>query len=176
MKTMTSSHQIPNFPWGPKFKLAEDNLFVFLLLASLIASLELSIALFNLLPISNRRKISVLRTLVLSKSCVFKICPKTRFRKPRRFWIRPGRTSALWGYFVSEVVIREEWKEDFGMSCTSLIKLSEELRSYIEGKSTRMRQPAHVVKKVACTLHYLSNEGRLGKNADAFGLSGRHVV
>ena len=34
-----------------------------------------------------------------------------------------------------------------------------------------MRQPVDVVKKVACTLYYLSDEGRLRKTANAFGLS-----
>ena len=57
------------------------------------------------------------------------------------------------------------------MSRTSLLKLSEELRPYIAGIATRMRQPVDVVKKVACTLYYLSDEGRLRKTANAFGLS-----
>ncbi|CAL9695438.1 unnamed protein product [Knipowitschia caucasica] len=38
-----------------------------------------------------------------------------------------------------------------------------------------MRSPVSVVKKVACTLYYLSDEGRLRKTANAFGLS-RQVV
>ena len=36
------------------------------------------------------------------------------------------------------------------MSQPSLLKLSDELRTYIEGKSTRMRLPVDVVKKVTC--------------------------
>ena len=38
-----------------------------------------------------------------------------------------------------------------------------------------MRSPVGVVKQVACTLYYLSDEGRLRKTANAFGLS-RQVV
>lgn len=38
-----------------------------------------------------------------------------------------------------------------------------------------MRWPVDVVKQVAVTLNYLSDEGRLGKTANAFGLS-RQVV
>ena len=57
------------------------------------------------------------------------------------------------------------------MSRSSVLKLSEELRPYIEGKATRMRQPVDVVKKVACTLYYLSDEGRMRKTANAFGIS-----
>ena len=47
------------------------------------------------------------------------------------------------------------------MSRSSLITLREDLRPYIAGKSTRMRQPVDVVKKV----------GRMRKTANAFGLS-----
>lgn len=72
-------------------------------------------------------------------------------------------------------MLPEEWKENFRMSRSSLVRLSEELRPYIEGKSTRMRQPVDVMKKVACTLYYLSDEGRMRKTANAFGLS-RQVV
>ena len=52
-----------------------------------------------------------------------------------------------------------------------LLNLAELLCPHIEGKQTVMRSPAHVVKNVACTLYYLSDEGRLRKTANAFGLS-----
>ena len=68
-------------------------------------------------------------------------------------------------------MIEEEWRENFKMSKTSLLKLAEELRPYIEGKETIMRSPVDVVKQVALTLYYLSNEGRLRKTANAFGVS-----
>ena len=61
------------------------------------------------------------------------------------------------------------------MSRDSLYNLAEELRPYIQGKATNMRSPVGVVKQVACTLYYLSDEGRLRKTANAFGLS-RQVV
>lgn len=95
--------------------------------------------------------------------------------KQRRFGIRPGRTSAWWDNFVNEVVVAEEWRENFRMSRRNLLKLSELLRPHSEGKTTRMRCPVDVTKKVACTLHYLSDEGRLRKTSNAFGLS-RQVV
>ena len=47
------------------------------------------------------------------------ICKKGERRK-RRFWIRPGRTSAWWDGFVSEIVLPEEWRENFRMSRTCL--------------------------------------------------------
>ena len=56
---------------------------------------------------------------------------------------------------------QEERRENFRMSKTSLLKLGEELRPYIEGKETIMRSPVDVVKQVALALYYLSDEGRL---------------
>ena len=56
-------------------------------------------------------------------------------------------------------MIEEEWRENFRMSKTSLLKLAEEFRPYIEGKETIMRSPVDVVKQVALTLYYLSDEG-----------------
>ena len=50
-----------------------------------------------------------------------------------------GRTSAWWDNFVLQSVVQEEWKENFSMSRPSLLKLGEELRPYIEGKSTSQR-------------------------------------
>ena len=57
------------------------------------------------------------------------------------------------------------------MSRVSLLTLAELLRSHIEGKQAIMRSPVDMVKNVTCTLYYLSDEGRLRKTANAFGLS-----
>lgn len=38
-------------------------------------------------------------------------------------------------------------------------------------KTTNMRAPVGVLKKLACTLYYLSDEGCLRKTANTFGLS-----
>ena len=59
---------------------------------------------------------------------------------------------------MNEVVVAEEWRENFRMSRRNLLKLSELLRPHIEGKTTRMRCPVDVTKKVACTLYYLSTK------------------
>lgn len=63
------------------------------------------------------------------------------------------------------------WCENFRMSKDWFIGLGEELRPYIKGETTNMRLPVGVLKKVACTLYYLSDERRLRKTANAFGLS-----
>lgn len=55
------------------------------------------------------------------------------------------------------------------MSRASLVHLSEHLRPHIEGKHTEMRSPVGVIEKVAITLYYLSDEGRMRKTANAFG-------
>src|SRR4029434_6030205 len=52
-----------------------------------------------------------------------------------------------------------------------LLSLSELLRPSIGGQTTVMQSPVSVVKKVALTLYYLSDEGRVRKTANAFGLS-----
>ena len=44
-----------------------------------------------------------------------------KHRKPRRFWQRPGRTSAWWKNFLDEKVVAEEWYENFRLlafTCT----------------------------------------------------------
>nr|XP_023651694.1 putative nuclease HARBI1 [Paramormyrops kingsleyae]XP_023651695.1 putative nuclease HARBI1 [Paramormyrops kingsleyae] len=120
-----------------------------------------------------RKKKLIYRSLLFSK--------ETRYRqrhnpfKERQFWVKPGRSSAWWDNFVNESVVPEEWQENFRMSRTALLILSEKLRPNIEGKKTQMRSPVDVVKKVACTLYYLADEGQLRETANAFGLS-RQVV
>lgn len=94
-----------------------------------------------------------------------------RVAKPRRFWVRPGRTRAWWDNFVTDTVISEEWKENFRMSKDSFYKLCEELRPYIQRQTTIMRSPVEVERQVAVTLYYFADEGRLRKTANAFGLS-----
>ena len=43
--------------------------------------------------------------------------------------------------------------------------------TFIEKQVTNMREPVEVERQVAATLYYLSDEGRLRKTANAFGLS-----
>lgn len=33
--------------------------------------------------------------------------------RPRRFWVRPGRVSDWWDYFVNQRMIEEECRENF---------------------------------------------------------------
>ena len=89
--------------------------------------------------------------------------------------MRPGRTASWWDNFENQIVLPEEWRDNFRMSRGSLIRLSIILRPLIEGLTTRMREPVDVLKKVACTLYYLSDEGRMRKTANSFGLARQTV-
>lgn len=94
-----------------------------------------------------------------------------RYRAPRRYWVKPGRSRAWWDNFVANIVPMEEWRENFRMSRRSFYSLCEKLSPYIEGETTRMRDPIEVDRQVALTLYYLSDEGRMRKTANTFGLS-----
>jgi hypothetical protein len=69
------------------------------------------------------------------------------------------------------VVVAEEWKENFRMNKENFLSLYAKLRPFIEKKDTNMRSSIDVERQVAATLYYLSDEGRLGKTANAFGIS-----
>ena len=101
--------------------------------------------------------------------------PRMTARKDRRFWVRPGRTSAWWQNFVDGKVLDEEWRDNFRMGKNCFYHLVEELRPFLEKQVTNMRVPVAVATQVAATLYYLSDEGRLRKTANAFGLS-RSVI
>uniref|UniRef100_A0A3P9PY79 Putative nuclease HARBI1 n=1 Tax=Poecilia reticulata TaxID=8081 RepID=A0A3P9PY79_POERE len=111
-----------------------------------------------------RRRINYMRQIICAP------LHKRRVTKTR-FWVRPGRTSHWWDDFEKGAVDKSAWMENFRMSRESLVALSGELCPYLEGKQTNMRSPVGVLKKVACTLYYLSDEGRIRRTANKFGLS-----
>ena len=132
------------------------------LLSSLIAAYQLN---FMLLDLNNaiyygrKRKLSSI--LALSKQICRARLAKPRAPAKRRFWTRPGRTSAWWDNFASQNVVPEEWKENFRMSRDTFLILCEELRPFIEKQDTNMRLPVDVERQVASSLYYLSDEGRI---------------
>lgn len=108
--------------------------------------------------------------LLISVSTSYRAhCRKAR--KPREYWIAPGRTRAWWDNFISGTMLLNEWRNNFRMSKDNFYKLCEELRPFICRQATIMRSPVEVERQVALTLYYLSDEGRLRKTANAFGLS-----
>ena len=77
-----------------------------------IACLELNLALFNLLLVSHRRRTILMWDIAFSRTSYRRFGSNTRLARARRFWIRPGRTSAWWDNFVSQTVVPEEWKKN----------------------------------------------------------------
>ena len=64
-----------------------------------------------------------------------------------------------------------EWKDSFRMHRETFYKLCDELQTYLQKETTNMRSPVEVERQLAATLYYLSDEGRLRKTANTFGLS-----
>lgn len=96
---------------------------------------------------------------------------KNQFASPPAPPVLGPTWANCWENFENEVVVPDEWRENFRMSRSSLLSLSELLRPYIEAETTVIRSPVGVIKKVACTLYYLSDKCRLHKTANAFSLS-----
>lgn len=57
------------------------------------------------------------------------------------------------------------------MSRSSFYSLCDQLAPFLECQSTILRQPVEVNQKVALTLYYLADEGRMRQTANAFGLA-----
>lgn len=146
---------------------------LFYMLSVLTALLKINVSLYILQIAFLQRRQNVYSQLLFSGGTRRPL----RFRPymEQRFWVRPGRCRAWWDNFVRGIVVPEEWRENFRMSRDSLYHLSELLRPHIQGQTTRLRSPVDVVTKVACTLYYLSDEGRLRKTANAFGLARQTV-
>lgn len=146
--------------------------FLYLLgfISSLVACLQLNIALLNSQAGYTRRRHNLTLLLsISSKKTWLKRVKKSP--RPRRFWVTPGRTSAWRNNLVDQVVIPEEWRKNFRMSRDSLPEFANELGPYVKDKDTIMRSPVDLVKQVACTLYYLSDEGLIRKTANACGIS-----
>ena len=73
----------------------------------------------------------------------------SKWKKDRRFWERPGRTSAWWNNFKNGLVVPEEWNENFRRSKESFDKLCLQPRPFIEKQITHLRKSISVEKQVA---------------------------
>ena len=86
------------------------------LLASLMSAYQLNCLLLFLNPSVYHRIVKqVSQTITFSRqnfSSKGKVCEK---RRQGRYWVRQGRTRVWWDNFVNEVVVPEEWKENFRM-------------------------------------------------------------
>ena len=122
------------------FKMADQKCMAILLglISSLIACIQLHVTmLLNVHGEYLRKRINIMKMFSVSTSqkIVLKRL-KEKPARPRRFWVRPGRTSAWWDNFASQTVVPEEWRENLRMSRESVNSLAEELKQhYHEGSS-----------------------------------------
>ena len=86
-----------------------------------------------------------------------------RKRKDRRFWQRSGRTSVWWLNFVGQVVIPEEWRENFRMFRENFLNLYDQLRPFLLRQRTNMRIPISAEKQVAVFCITCQMRGGIGK-------------
>lgn len=117
------------------------------------------------------RKRKLLSQVSLTSATLNRRRRRWQDRRPRQFWVRPGRASAWWDNMMDNVTVASEWKENFRMSRPTFMELCEDLRPLLRRKSTRMRRAISVETQMAVTLYYLSDEGRYRKVANAFGIS-----
>ena len=113
-----------------------------ILLSVLVAKVEI-ISTLRLLHNLRQRRILNMITSIDQRQSIFRnlMAMKNARRNPkRRFWIRPGRTDGWWQNFVDNVVVPEEWRENFRMSKNSFLLLCNKLRPFLEKQTTNMRQ------------------------------------
>ena len=77
------------------------------IISPLIAYLELSITFVHMNIVRQRIRNDFRQSLVSKNTR--KATRRSQPYKKRRFWTRPGRTSAWWDKFVNEVIVVEEW-------------------------------------------------------------------
>ena len=121
----------------------------------------------SMLTLMSQRSLKRPKALALLSSLV--MAKNIRWR--RQYLIRPGRTSFLWENFINNIVVPDEWGENFRMLRRCFFHLYEQLRSDLENQSTNMRCSTSTEKQVAITLYYLSYEGRYRKISIPFGIS-----
>ena len=147
-----------------------------ILLSGLAAAANFNAILAILLTYSHRRQQKLLAAQINNSSVKIArinsaIKSSKRKNVTRSFWERPGRTGAWWCNFTRNIVVPDEWRENFRMSRDSFYVLCNKLRPFIEKQTTHLRKPISVEKQVAVTLYYVSDEGRYRKVANAFGIS-----
>ena len=102
------------------------------LISSLVLCAQINAAVINFHNQYIRDRQDILR--LLSMNSGHHKGKKRANHHQRRFWTRAGRTTAWWDNFINGTMIEEEWRDNFRMFKTSLLKLAEKLRPYIEGK------------------------------------------
>ena len=137
------------------------------------AQLNYSLAVYydRLFELEQEQLLSLVHRSTAHIQRIHKLLKTSKKRKPRRCWEKPGRAGIWWDNFINNIVLPEEWVENFRMTKESFMSLCYELKPYIEKNVTRLRLPIPFRKRVAITIYYLVDEGRYRKTANAFGVS-----
>ena len=144
-------------------------------LASLTALLKLNMAIICSAKLSYQRRRNQLLNMLQKKRRrgirrVQALCAMKNMNGRSRVWQRPGRTKVWWNSFLNATVVTNEWRENFRMTRNTFMTLTEQLRPFLEKRTTAMREPISVEAQLAITLYYLSDEGRFRKVANSFGV------
>ena len=112
------------------------------LISSLLACMKLNVALLNAEISYARRRLDICKLLTLYTGQNGRQKPLKRAGKqcrPRRFWVRPGWTSAWWDNFVNSQWIRSEseyvWTGEFDLNTLWSHNVWTRIFSYPERKS-----------------------------------------
>ena len=116
------------------------------LISSLVACMQLNVALLNAEISYAIRRLDICKLFTLSTGQNGRQKQLKRVGKrcrPRRFWVRPGRTSAWWDNFVNPQWIRSEseyvWTGEFDMNTLWSHNVWTRIFSYPERKSCRFK-------------------------------------
>ena len=96
------------------------------IILSIIGYIQLNIAMLSYQADCERVRATLVRLLSIpfARNVAVKRLNKRRQARPRRFLVRPGRTNAWWSGFVNQIVVSEEWRENFRISRVSLYRLT----------------------------------------------------
>ena len=115
-------------------------------ISSLLACLQLNVALLNAEVSYTRRRLDICKLFTLSTGQNGRQKQLKRVGKqcrPRRFWVRPRRTSAWWDNFVNLQWIRSNseyvWTGEFDMNTLWSHKVWTRIFSYPERKSCGLK-------------------------------------
>ena len=106
-----------------------DNLPASLLvfISNLLVIYQLNVFIILLTNLSYARERQLCLDYVSSSSRLVMRRPRLwrQQRRPRRFWIKPGRTQSWWDSFSNNIVPPEEWRDNFRMSRASFFSLCD---------------------------------------------------
>ena len=123
------------------------------MLSAAITAITLTISVSNVLflqLLAKRRKLGLLAALQSGRRS-FK---KTKRRRKRRFWVKPGRTDSWWENMIQDRCLDEDWKKNFRMGKGSFVNLVDELRPYITPDQRAPRPCIPAEKRVRYTNAY----------------------